>query len=366
MAISSTVAAGVAAVVALASLDAIRGGEDPPVGARAEAPSRAEIAGPFVPQPDALAGTLFFTDASCRLRALDLGRLTLGAPGPRTSCRLTVSPDGRYAVVNRRSPSGRRGLWLVRLGKAPSLERLLGSSRSSPAWSPDGRFLAVCTSLQSSLVLELSTGRRRFVEGCHPVYLADGSLVTRGSSNGTLAVFANGRVQLDLQDLEQAFPPTIDVESRPHVLGAAGAPDGSLLLALSRASEGKRVVVLGRWLDGRLSSAMPLPASALTSVGSYGLTIDVDPRGEEAALVRPERLSRPVTESLEALVELGSGRLESTLRHGSYIGAAWSPDGAWLALTTGREIEIFGLDRSSPTYVLPVRARAIAWSPAPR
>jgi hypothetical protein len=361
--VGASLAAVVAVVAVLASLDAIWGSDERSAGVSAEPAAQAGIVGPFVPQPDVLAGTLYITDTRCRLRALDLERLTLGPPGPRTSCRLSVSPDGRFGVVNRRDASGRRSLWLVRLGDRPSLEQWLGPTRSSPTWSPDGRFLAVCASVRSSLVLELSTGVRRYVEGCHPVYLADGSLVTRGSSDGTLAVFVDGRVQLGVRDLAQAFPPTLDAESQPHVLGAGATPDGSLLLAMSRVSGGQRVVTLGRWKDGRLAAAVPLPASYSTAVGAHGLTIEVDAHGAEAALVYPERLSRPVAERLEALIELESGELEPTPRDASYIGVAWSPDGAWLALTTGRQIEIFGLDRSAPTYVVPLQARAIAWSP---
>jgi hypothetical protein len=208
------------------------------------------------------------------------------------------------------------------------------------------------------------SGARRDVAGCHPVYLADGSLVTRGSADGSLVILANGSVQLDREDIAAAFPPTVDAAGQPHVFGAAGAQDGSLLLAASWAtSGGPRLARLGRWANGRLESAVPIPASYSSAVGAHGLTIEVDARSTEAALVYPERLSRPMAERLEALVELRSGRVEPRLEAASYIGVAWSPDGAWLALTTGREVEIYGLDRSAPTYVLPVRARAIAWAP---
>jgi hypothetical protein len=356
----------VAALAVLASLDAVRGDGDArsPAGAEDETPSQRQLAGPFAPQPDALAGTLYITDEDCRLRAIDLERLALGDPGPPTSCRLAVSPDGRYGVVNRRDASGRRGLWLVRLGDRPRLEQSLGPTRSSPTWSPAGGSVAVCASVRRSVVLDLGTGEAHQVDGCHPIFLADGSLVTRGSDDGSLVVLANGRVQLDRNDLAQAFPPSIDTDAQPRVLGAAAAPDGSLLLAASWAtSGGGQLARLGRWTGGRLEGAVTIPARYSNAVGAHGLTIEVDPRGTEAALVYPERLSRPVAERLEALVELSSGRLEQGLGDRPYMGVAWSPDGAWLALTTGREIEIYGLDRSAPTYILPVQARGIAWAP---
>ena len=53
------------------------------------------------------------------------------------------------------------------------------------------------------------------------------------------------------------------------------------------------------------------------------------------------------------LVDLESAEvvMEPTTQHGF----AWSPDGDWLAVSTGVEIRILGPEREEPAYVLPVR-----------
>ena len=105
---------------------------------------------------------------------------------------------------------------------------------------------------------------------------------------------------------------------------------------------------------------LPIPRSYRPAVSFYGFRVEVSPDGTEAAFLFPERLT-PVAERLAALVDLRTGVAE--LGDGSFAALAWSPDGDWLAVSTGREIALYGTDRSTPAYVLPVRTRGLSWTP---
>ena len=84
-----------------------------------------------------------------------------------------------------------------------------------------------------------------------------------------------------------------------------------------------------------------------------GEHLEFSPDGREVAVAFPGPGKQMVLVELPSL----SIALEPTSQHGF----AWSPDGDWFALSTGKEIQVLGRAREEPTYVLPIGAAAIAW-----
>ncbi len=373
-ALSGLALVGVLAVVAVATFDALRGtGEEAPRSA-AGSPAQA-VRGPHVPAPGALPGTLYVAEArSCRLQALDLEQLTLGEPGPATSCRLWMAPGGQLAVASRRSRDTGSGLELVlvRLGDPPSLVRVLGSSRSAPAWSPDGTSVAWCDPGGGSVLLHTPTGSTEAVPGCYPSFLATGVLATREGSGPRTILLEDGHAALDQDDIAGALSqgagsrssgPRQAMPARVWITGTGAAADGSLLVAVRESGTGFSASGrLQRWREGRLTGSLTIPSVYEPAAWFYGFRIEVSPGGTEAAFVFPERSNLAIVEDLAALIDLRSGRAETELLEQPYAGFAWSPDGAWLAVASGREIRIYGADRSTPAYVLPVAAGGLAWA----
>jgi hypothetical protein len=295
------------------------------------------VAGPDVPPPDSLPGTLVFAEgARCRLRTLHLADLALGPPGPATACRLWAAPRGSLvATALRPKQRGLDGLGLVDLGSSrPRLVARPGRLASAPSWSPDGSLLAWCDE-RGTVVLSVASGTSRNLYGCYPVFAPDGTLRLR---------------------------PRRGERESPGVLGLGIAADGTVVRAVVRAASGfpadgaleieRRGAAAGRVELGRLYT----PASWF-----HGLRIEVSPRSDEAALLFPETLTRPVGDDLAAFVDLAGEVEVEGLTALPFAGLAWSPDGAWLALSTGRKVLIYGPDRTTPVYVLPVEARSLAW-----
>ena len=251
----------------------------------------------------------------------------------------------------------------MRLGNPPELVRKLGLGQSVPTWSPDGSEIAWCGDDRATLVVDLEAGMQRSVPGCFPRFLPDDRLVTRDGSGPEASVFVDGTALLDERDLLDGFffsRPAVVWAGGLHVLGSGAAPEGDLLVAIrTPGPTGQPTAVLERWQGEELRQAFPIPASYPPAVSFYGFRIEASPNGSEAAFLFPERLT-PMAERLVALVDLRTGAAE--LGEGSYAGLAWSPDGAWLALTTGQEVQIFGVDRSAPAYVLPLATRGLAWT----
>ena len=80
----------------------------------------------------------------------------------------------------------------------------------------------------------------------------------------------------------------------------------------------------------------------------------LSPDGREVAVV----LSRGNGEL--ALIDVGTGRL--LLGPVEQSGWDWSPDGAWFALSTGTEIQVYGLERSAaPAFTIPIAVAGLAW-----
>ena len=333
----------VAAVGGVALLDALRGAR-PAAQPGPEPPAVAGLSGRDLPPPGALAGRIVFAERDgCRLRVLDLPSLALGAPGPATGCRFWASPRGDFAVVTGAAEDS--VLELVRLaGERPLLVRRLGEATSPPAWSADGTRLAWCAG-PSTTMLELVAWRSERRPGCYPAFRPDGSLVTRQVTEEGLVVYRNGRV------VTRPEP-----SAGRHVVGHGVLPDGRLLVAIqSRRDE----AVLELWRGEALERTVPIETYGMIA---QAFAVRLDLVGEtEAAVTPPSNLSALRPDNLVSSIDFRDGRPADGLAEPPSGGVAFSPDGAWVAFSTGGEILVFAGGATEPAYTLPIAARAVAW-----
>ena len=355
MLITWLVLGAVALIGVAAAVDALKPDVSP--SATADRDEAARLTGRLAPPPGTLAGTLVFTSlGECRTQALRLDTLTLGRPGPPLDCGLWVSPRGDLAAVSLAPALGLRGsrIALLALGEEPEVLRNLAVVRGEPSWSSDGNRLAWCTPAGSTIVLVVETGVRSRLDGCRPRIAPDGSVLTRPFRPLAPQVLRDGEVILGEDELTRGFP--ADSEGPVDVVGYDASPDGLLVVVAVRFESGRpprRLLQL--WREGRLEATIPLPELGLPAgYGRLGERVELRPTGGEAAVAFPGA-GKPMV-----VVDLETGRL--TVGPTSQHGFAWSPDGRWLALSTGEEVRLFGPDRGEPAYLLGVGAAAIAWS----
>jgi WD40 repeat protein len=353
-AVSLLVLASIAVLAGAAANDALRRGDSPKDAS--EPPKKFVLTGPNVPAPGALTGTLVFaSQAGCRPRALELETVSLGEEGPSLECGLWVPANGELAAVSLRSELGMRGsqVALLHLGEPPRLARELGTVRGEPSWSEDGRRLAWCTAASDTVVLDVHTGARDRVAGCRPTIAPDGSVLTRPAQLLTPTLLRDSEVELGLEAFLQPFPP--DSDGPLDVIGYDARQDGLLAVVTVRFESGRlprRILQL--WRGDRLERAIELPELNLPAgYGRLGDRVEFDPSGREVAVAFPGAGKQMV------IVDVESGRI--VLKPTSQHGFSWSPDGTWLAVSTGDEIRILGPRRTEPAYVLPLGAASLAW-----
>ncbi len=355
--LSTWLALAVVAIVGTAAaVTALRGGSEPMPRTAAPGLDTASLTGPDVPATGLLSGTLVLTSLGpCRPQTLELTTLSLAAPGPRLGCSLTVSPRGDLAVADlglaREAPGHRIGL--VDLAAPPSLLRSLGVARGEASWSADGERLAWCAPDGATVVLTLETGERNRLAGCQPVFVPDGSVLTRPDRPLTATLLRNGEPLLSEAEVARGLP--LDGEGPVDVVGYAARRDGLVAVVAVRFESGRQPRrVLELWRGGSLEAAVPLPELGLPAgSGRFGGRVEFSPTGREIAAAFPGRGVAVV------LIDLPTRRivLEPTSQHGF----AWSPDGAWFALSTGEEVVVYGSTRGETAYVLPIGTSSIAW-----
>ena len=401
-------AGAVAVLAAVAVADAVweRGGAE-----RTAAPVAGErLRGSGVPAADALAGSLSFVDASgCTVGSVDLAKLSVARAKLQGGCSVTqrapeglsrdrpageagvsVSPDGRWAVAGRAEG---RASHLFRLSSLPEPVRSLGDVRGAVAWSYASDRVAWCRPDGRTVVLDPATGRTDVRPGCGPRFAADGTLLTVVGSLDGRGVYADGGLVLDESDLRSALdrPPTGPV--RP--LAADRRADGTLAVVVSASPrdiydlleqagidptsvdgiddarellglDGIRGAIavsgsgtvprteLQLWRNGRLEAAHPLRAAGYPyTYRRFGELLEFSPGGDELAL--------GFDGTGVPLMLLDAATLDVILRPTLQHGFAWSPDGAYFALSDGARVTIAGALRSEPAYVLPLAASGLAW-----
>ncbi|MCC6223114.1 MAG: PD40 domain-containing protein [Thermoleophilia bacterium] len=251
-----------------------------------------------------------------------------------------------------------RELTLVSLrGRSEAV--VLGAALGEVAWSPDGEWLAWCGPDGSvSMRIDGSAEPVR-PAGCRPRFAPDGTVITRADDSPAPSLLGDGRVLLAAARLEQ---PLVALGSElAEVAGFAVGLDGTLAVAvLGRTAGAPPPTLLELWRDGVLRDAIRIPAfSPPAGPGLSGLRVELSPDGNEAAILFPDALASPGPGTLVALVDL---RTRAVLLSEEAVGdVAWSPDSAWLAVAGGREVAVYGTDRSHPVYRLPVVARSLAW-----
>ena len=348
------VLAAVGLLAVLAVFDALRRAPSP---VSAEEPAGAvRLTGGELPAAGLLEGTIVFSDLEdCRPRELSLQTLSVGPAGPSAGCNLWVPPRGGTAAVSLASALGGRGsvVGLFRLGGPPEIVEELGVVRGRPSWSDDGTRVAWCTAENHTVVLDVESGLRNRVDGCHPTIAPDGSVLTRPAALLTPTLLRDGEVLLGEEELLRPF--SRDSEGPLDVVGFDVRADGLLAVVTVRFESGRRPSRrLQLWRDRQLEQAIPLPELSLPAgAGRLGDHVEFAPGGRAVAVAFPRSGMQMVVVDLE-LGEVVHGPV-------SQHGFAWSPDGAWLAISNAEEIRILGSGRGEPVYVLPLGAEAIAW-----
>jgi hypothetical protein len=179
------------------------------------------------------------------------------------------------------------------------------------------------------------------------------SALTLVDEPGEQQLVLDGRTLIDESDLRRGFPRT---GADLRILGYDMRTDGLLAVAVSaaRASGRPPQLFLELWRGGRSEGSISLRAAAYPFANrSFGELVRFSPNGRELA-VGFEGAGVP-------LMLFDAETLGTVLRPTVQYGFAWSPDGVWLALSSGRDVVISGTLRSEPVYVLPVRATELAW-----
>ena len=176
---------------------------------------------------------------------------SIGAPEPYDR-RVTISPDGRRALVTRKNPErGEDDLWMVDLERGTQAR--LGSGveeEDAPAWSPDGTRALLAWDREGPYDLLVRT-----VDGSQPDEIvfrsAYDKIPQQWSPDGKLLLFEDS----DAKDRGLAFlrfgssVPALHVPGTERARTFALSPDGKWILSTS-SEPGRREVYVQRFPEG--------------------------------------------------------------------------------------------------------------------
>ncbi len=356
----------VAAVAILAVVNPFEGATDDGTSRQAAAEGERRgaesLEGPDVPLPGVLQGRLVYTTTEgCRPAVVHLDRPELGPLGPETGCRLAVAPDGSVAAVHA-DPDRSAGIpriALVELDGRPTIAEPLGRSIGAAAWALDGTALAWCEENDTTRVLFYESARTEVLPGCDPHFSPDGLLLTRDLGPPSRQIAWGGEAYLDEALIEAVLPQA--TPSLVRITGYDVGASGLVVVVVSTAGPQDFAHVLQLWRGTTLEASIlvgTLSRVALTEGAQFG--------GSSNRVVRlspdeREVITGPVGAGARLLLIDLDTELETALP--PQFGFDWSPDGAWLALSTSEEVLVLGVERSQPIYRLPIAANALAWRP---
>jgi hypothetical protein len=323
-----------------AAADALRGRaggqETPGTETTAVQTGPTRLPGPR-PQPDApegwpvgtLEGSLVFTDkAGCRVRVIGLSG-GVERPLARFSgnCELWASPAGdRIAYgLGPSSPDGFAPFRIADLGR-PNAD--LGGYRALfgvVLWNPDGQRIAWCGRRRTGFDLEVGGPVRR-LPTCPVAYTPD----------SRIAYALGNKLVIEDQELLRA--------------------DGGITYAHFGADGSVAIVVDGKRLErydvaGKLTATADIPEGKTPILSPTNCAALFRPFGEVGG-IRFVKLScyrgRDLQREPRDLV--GSD-------------AAWSPDGAWVAVAAPEGISFLPVAASSPPVIWPALAAQLSWRP---
>ena len=292
-------------------------------------------------------GTIVFLDGrDCRVRQVVAGSGDeLPLPEIGTACELWAPPRGvRVAIAV--GPAGRDSVPFRFLDLNHPLEELGGSQAfiGRIVWNGDGRRAAWCRSLARGFDYDVG-GELRRVQGCPSEYsAADEPLFVQGAR----VVSAAGEV----------------LKATGAVTAVHRGEDGSLAVLV----DGNRVE---RYEGGRLVAAHPVQRSIAAARLTFsrdncallaaraGVVAVVDLgcfRGRDAVTtVSPDNcVDRASAATLECARSPAPRAFEGSE-------AAWSPDGAWVAVAEPRAIAFHRVVGRYAVIRWPAQPRAVAW-----
>jgi hypothetical protein len=312
--------AALAAVVAVAAVDAVRGAGDAPD-----------------PEPEALADR---QELVARLSQLGVrGELVLSGDGCRTE---------RLAL--------------------PSLERVGVDEACVPAGapSPDRRLAARCVGGGIEVVSTGDGELQRLTPGCEPAWRPDGTLTA-----------AHEDAIVRFRPCAEPEPCAVTLISRAELERAARrhprVPDGptrlrALIDGLAWLSPTQTAVSLSIRLGGRFEGLGPLGTIAFFEQGRLS---DVQPYFRiTGGTISASVLGTYVTQTPDVILRSDGSQLTLPQHLRGVRGFAWSPDERFLALARGLAVDVLDVasleryDRTGSSLrsvTLPVSAETVAW-----
>ena len=315
----------VAAIALAASFDALRG-ESEPTAERGPPPAPQTTTPDDPAEAPALAGqlsgTLYFTDETCKLRAIALLEDGPAADPPNwDECRFVLSPDGRRV-------SGAGTGWAPRGGALQGrlFQSADGTIQVSDDEGPVGEAFA----------------------GTAPAWMQDGTLTY--FADGAVREWPSGDVVLSQRDLVRALPELATRYDRFRVREAAWLDDRRLAAILSAEGPEFREDMLAIYDGTELAQ--------YTFDGAGGLSeLRVSPGGRYAAAKSTGGRDAP-----GGFVMIEAGRELNTPRIAGYRTIAWSPDDQWAAVAADGGVFVFQPGLSGPPAIeLALDARDLDW-----
>ena len=337
------IVAAVALIAGFAAADALRSGasdERPPP--ETAPPPRDETTPPAERELDAtgfatgaLRGSLVFTDGDdCRVREIGLaGATERPLPDLVGDCNLWAPPDGPHIAYGLGSGRpGRVPFSFFDLNNPNRALRAFAARSHFIAWSLDGQRAAWCDERGRGVEYEIRSDRMRRLPACPAAYTSDGDVAFVQGSRLVVA----GRTL---------------IQTSGQITFVRWGTDGSVAIVVDRRR-------LERWSGGKRTYAADLRSVIVRGRDSVGGPPVLSPDNCAALF--------PISGGGLQLLRLPCFAAKTDPNPDIFVavGAAWSPDGDWIALTQGGgsvEVLFVRVVGAPRTTRLRVPAVQLAW-----